>query len=120
MMRSLTLLLLLLAQTPQDDSASIKLFEEKIGPILAARCAKCHGAEAPKAKGGLRLDSREAAVKGGDSGPALVPGKPEESNLMKAVLWGDPDFRMPPKEKLPAGEIELLRQWIAGGAAWST
>src|SRR5438477_11691588 len=112
MMRSLTLLLLLLAQPPQDDSASIKLFEEKVGPILAARCSKCHGAEAPKAKGGLRLDSREAALKGGDTGPALVPGEPDQSLLVKAVSWADPDLQMPPKVKMPAAELELLRQWV--------
>jgi hypothetical protein len=104
----------------QDESASARLYEEKIGPILAARCFKCHGPEAPKAKGGLRLDTREAALKGGDTGPALVPGKPAESLLVKAVTWADPDLQMPPKEKMPAGEIELLRQWVSGGAAWST
>jgi len=103
----------------QDESASARLFEEKVGPILAARCGKCHGAEAPKAKGGLRLDCREAALKGGDTGPALVPGKPLESLLIKAVAWEDPDLKMPPKEKIPAAEVELLRQWVAGGAAWS-
>jgi hypothetical protein len=104
----------------QDDSASARLFEEKIGPIFAARCAKCHGPEAPKAKGGLRLDSRDAALRGGDSGPALVPGKPEQSLLMKAVGGEDPDLQMPPKEKMPAGEVALLRQWISSGAAWSS
>ncbi len=121
-MRTWILLPTLLCATSvvgQDDSASAKLYEEKIGPILAARCFKCHGPEAPKAKGGLRLDTREAALKGGDTGPALVPGKPGESLLVKAVTWDDPDLQMPPKEKMPAGEIELLRQWVAGGAAWS-
>src|SRR5437868_12746933 len=97
----------------QEDSAATKLFEEKVGPILSARCYKCHSAEAPKPKGGLRLDSREAALKGGDTGPSLVPGKPDQSLLLKAVHWEDPDLQMPPKEKLPAGEIALLREWIA-------
>src|SRR5262245_41209005 len=100
----------------QDDAAGAKLFEEKVGPILSARCFKCHGPEAPKPKAGLRLDSREAALKGGDSGPALVPGKPEQSALFKAVSGRDPDLQMPPKEKMPAGEIEVLRQWILLGA----
>jgi hypothetical protein len=65
----------------QDDSASAKLYEEKIGPILAARCVKCHGAEAPKAKGGLRLDTREAALKGRRYRPGARAGKPDESLL---------------------------------------
>src|SRR6185503_11353247 len=112
-------LLLVTSVTGQDDLASAKLYEEKVGPILAARCFKCHSAEAPKPKGGLRLDSRDAALKGGDTGPSLVPGKPEESLLLKAVRGEDPDFQMPPKEKMPAGEIDLLKQWIASGAAWS-
>src|SRR5437762_9928785 len=103
----------------QEDSATTKLFEEKVGPILVARCFKCHSAEAPKPKGGLRLDSRDAALKGGDNGPALVPGKTDQSLLLKAVSWDDPEFQMPPKEKLPAAEIEILKQWIAKGALWS-
>ena len=116
---SLPAILVATALAGQEESASTRLFEEKIGPILAARCFKCHGPEAPKPKGGLRLDSREAALKGGDTGPAFVPGKPQESLLLKAVAWSDPDLRMPPKEKMPAAEVELLRQWVAGGAAWS-
>jgi hypothetical protein len=104
---------------PQSDPDGVKLFEEKVGPILSARCFKCHSAEAPKPKAGLRLDSREAALKGGDGGPALVPGKPEQSAMIKAVTWEDPDLQMPPKEKMPAGEIEILRQWVAKGAPWS-
>jgi hypothetical protein len=121
-MRSFLLGLMLLtgpAAAGQEDPSGGKLFEEKVGPILSARCYKCHSADAPKPKGGLRLDSREAALKGGDGGPALVPGRPQESLLFKGVTWDDPDFQMPPKEKMPAGEIEILRQWIAGGAPWS-
>src|SRR5688572_6660462 len=121
-MRFWTLVLALLAAPAvvgQDDAAGVKLFEEKVGPILSARCYKCHGPEAPKAKAGLRLDTREAALKGGDGGPALVPGKPDQSALFKAVTWENPDLQMPPKEKMPAGEIEILRQWIALGAPWS-
>ena len=67
---------LLLLRAPavvgQDDAAGVKLFEEKVGPILQARCFKCHGPQTPKPKAGLRLDSREAALKGGDGGPAIV------------------------------------------------
>src|SRR4029077_20488301 len=70
-------------------------------------------------KGGLLLDARAAALKGGDTGPALVPGKPEESLLLKAVRWEDPDLKMPPKEKMPAAEADLLKEWISKGAPWS-
>src|SRR4029453_9668637 len=109
-MRSWILVLALLmapAVAGQDDPAAVKLFEEKVGPILSARCFKCHSAEAPTPKGGLRLDSREAALKGGDGGPALVPGKPDQSLLIKGISWDDPDFQMPPKEKMPAGEVDV-------------
>src|SRR6516162_3774710 len=91
------LLLISASASSRDDAEGERLFREKIAPLLSARCAKCHGAEAPKAKGGLRIDAREALLKGGDTGPALVPGKPDESLLMKAVGWEDADLRMPPK-----------------------
>jgi hypothetical protein len=113
------LFLLVPAAAPQDDAAGVKLFEEKIAPLLAARCYKCHSGEAAKPKGALRVDSRDALLKGGETGPALVPGKPVESLLMKAVGWEDADLKMPPKERMPAAEVELLRQWITKGAPWS-
>ena len=69
--------------------------------MLANNCYKCHSAEAEKVKGGLLLDTREALLKGGDTGPAIVPGDPEKSLLIKAVRYTDPDLQMPPKgEKL--------------------
>src|SRR5689334_7130128 len=74
-------------------------FETRIRPLLAERCWKCHGAE--KQWSGLRLDSRAGALKGGDNGPAVVPGKPEESVLLTAVRHEDELLKMPPKaEKL--------------------
>jgi hypothetical protein len=113
------LLLLSLPACPQGDAEGVRLFEEKVAPLLAARCYKCHSAEAPKPKGALRVDSREALLKGGDTGPALVPGDAAKSLLIRAVTGEDPDLRMPPKEKMPAAEVALLRQWIAAGAPWS-
>jgi len=113
------LILLLPAASPQEDPAALKHFEEKVAPLLAARCYKCHSAESPKPKGGLRVDSREALLKGGELGPSIVPGNVEKSTLMRAVGWADPDLQMPPKEKIPAAEIEILRKWIAAGAPWS-
>ncbi len=105
-------------QDPAPDPKQVEIFESKVRPLLAARCFKCHSAEAPKPKGGLRLDSRAAALKGGDDGPAVVPGDLEKSLLVTHVTSKDPDVRMPPKEALPAGEIEILVQWIKSGAAW--
>jgi hypothetical protein len=115
----LALLPLGLSQTQARDNADEKaFFESKVRPLLVARCFKCHSAESPKPKGGLRLDSREAILKGGNAGPALVPGNPEKSLLLAAAKWADPDLRMPPKERLPEGEVEILSQWIRKGAPW--
>lgn len=89
-------------------------FENYVRPLLVEKCQSCHG---EKAKGGLRLNSREALLKGGDSGPAMEPGRPEKSLIVKAIQYED-ELRMPPKGKLSAGEIEKLKQWIARGAPW--
>src|SRR5437899_3854971 len=80
-----------------------EFFERKIRPVLAEHCYKCHSADAEKAKklkGGLRLDTRDGLRKGGDSGPAVVPGKVDDSRLVKALRY-DGDLKMPPKAKLP-------------------
>ncbi len=100
-----------------SQSADFELFETKIRPLLAARCYECHSARAEKLKGGLRLDTRDALRKGGDSGPAVAPGKPDESLLIEAVRY-DGDFQMPPKGKLPDAEIALLVEWVRRGAAF--
>lgn len=93
-------------------------FETKIRPLLAEKCYSCHGEE--KAKGGLRLDHIDAITKGGESGPALVKGAPEESLLIEAVLRSNPDFSMPPKdaEALSEAQITNLKKWITMGAPW--
>ncbi|QEH35519.1 Planctomycete cytochrome C [Aquisphaera giovannonii] len=90
-------------------------FERSVRPLLVERCQKCHGAG--KSSGGLRLDSREAILKGGDTGPAAVEGKPDESLIVQAIEQRD-ELRMPPKGKLEAREIAVLRRWIEKGAAW--
>ena len=95
--------------------AKTDFFESKIRPVLATHCFECHG---HKDKGGLKLDSREAILQGGDSGPAIVPGKPQKSLLMTAVQHADPDLEMPPKKKLPLEVIADLSQWIYDGAVW--
>jgi hypothetical protein len=93
-----------------------EFFTSKIEPILKQRCFECHSHE-KKMKGGLTLDSRSGWEQGGDSGPAIVVGKPEESLLIKMVRWSDDEHQMPPKEKLPAAEIALLEEWVKRGAA---
>jgi hypothetical protein len=100
-----------------SDPAGIDFFEKKIRPVLVEHCYSCHtSVDGKKPKGDLTLDTRAAILKGGETGPALVPGKPAESLLIKAVRYADPDFRMPPKGKLPAEAIADLEKWIAMGA----
>jgi hypothetical protein len=92
----------------------LSFFESKVRPLLVQRCYECHGEK--KQKGGLRLDSRAGWQKGGDTGPALTPGKPDESLLIKAVRHADPDLQMPPKETLTESEIQTLVEWVRLGA----
>ncbi|MFM2166414.1 MAG: hypothetical protein RIS79_785, partial [Verrucomicrobiota bacterium] len=91
------------------------MFVSKIEPILKQRCFECHSHE-KKIKGGLALDSKSGWEKGGESGPAIVPGKPEVSLLIQAVSHVEKDLKMPPKQMLPASEIALLTEWVSQGA----
>ncbi|MEQ1859624.1 MAG: PSD1 and planctomycete cytochrome C domain-containing protein [Chthoniobacteraceae bacterium] len=92
-----------------------EFFEMKVRPLLVERCYECHST-GKKTKGGLALDSRAGWQKGGDTGPALVPGKPDDSLLIKAVSYGDPDLSMPPKKKLSDAEVATLVEWVKMGA----
>ena len=100
------------AQTPD-----IEFFESKIRPVLAQKCYGCHNSKMPAPMGSLVLDSKEGLLKGGVSGPAIVPGKPAESHLLKAMSYGDPRAQMPPSGKLPDAVLADFEQWIARGAA---
>lgn len=97
-------------------------FQKSIRPILAENCWHCHGADEAARRGNLRLDHREGALAKGESGrPAIIPGQPEASELLRRVTSHDPDELMPPPDqprRPTAADIELLRQWIAEGAAW--
>ena len=97
------------------EADGIAFFESKIRPLLIERCLECHATDT-KQKGGLLLDSREALRKGGESGPAIVPGDAEKSLLIRAVRHADRDLLMPPKKKLSDAEIAALTQWVAMGA----
>ena len=96
--------------------AQLDFFENKIRPVLGDHCYKCHSTFAEKIKGGLLLDSREALLKGGDSGKAIVPGDPDASLLIKAVRYTDPDLQMPKDKKLDDDQIADLVKWVKMGA----
>src|SRR4051812_22123417 len=87
----------LLSAAAAPTSAQVEFFENKIRPIFAEHCYKCHSDGAEKVKGGLRLDTPEGVLKGGSSGPLLVSGDVDGSLLIKAVRYTDPDLQMPPK-----------------------
>src|ERR1700678_1992495 len=91
--------------TPEQKA----FFDNKIKPLLTDKCYKCHSAEAGKNKGGLLLDSHEASLKGGDTGPAVTPGDVSKSLLITAISYKDKDLQMPPKgEKLSDQQIADL------------
>ena len=94
----------------------VEFFEKNVRPIFIERCYECHSSESKKLKGGLRLDSKHGWSVGGDTGPAIVPGDPDASLVIKAVRHEIPDLEMPPKERLPAHEIDALVKWIKMGA----
>jgi hypothetical protein len=99
------------------DSAGIEFFEKNIRPILVENCYKCHSKDAEKLKGNLLLDTREGVLKGGDTGPAIVPGQPDKSLLIQAVRYTNSDLQMPPKnKKLSTEQIADLEHWVKIGA----
>jgi Protein of unknown function (DUF1553)/Protein of unknown function (DUF1549)/Planctomycete cytochrome C len=113
-------LLLGLLTEPSGRAADpdIEFFEKKIRPVLTEHCFKCHSAEAEKAgklKGRLLLDSRDGVLKGGETGPAIVTGKPAESRLIQALRY-DGDVRMPPNGRLPDAVVTDFEKWVKVGA----
>ena len=94
-------------ERPRQDGAAVEFFEKKVRPLLADNCYNCHSANT-NAKGGLRTDDRNGLLQGGNSGPAVVPGKPEESLLLQAVRHKDGAPKMPPKKRLTAREVAVL------------
>ncbi len=95
---------------------AVEFFEKKVRPVLIEHCFRCHGPG--KKKGSLSLESREGLLKGGDSGPAIVAGRPEQSRLIEAIRYRNVELQMPPRGKLPESTIRDLTEWVRQGAAW--
>ncbi len=115
---------ILLATVRAEDGASpsftaeqVRFYETQVRPILETHCLKCHGG-AGKVKGGLRLDSRAAVLKGGELGPAVTPEQPDQSLMLQAVRYEE--LEMPPGGKLPAGEQAILTRWVKEGLPWGS
>ena len=96
----------------------VEFFENKIRPVLAQHCYKCHSTQSKKLKSELYLDNRERALQGGESGPSIIPGKADSSLLYRAVLYKEESLEMPPTRKLPDAVIADFKQWIDMGAPW--
>jgi hypothetical protein len=104
-------------RAPKSFTAEqVRFFEEKVRPILKARCLDCHGG-GKKIRGGFRLDDRSAVLKGGDLGPAVRLDRPEESLLVRAIHYEE--LEMPPAGKLPASEVDVLTRWVKEGLPWA-
>ncbi len=104
------------AQKPLSPQA-VQFFETKVRPVLAEHCFKCHG-DVKRPKGALRVDSLAGLLTGGDQGPALVPGNPEKSLLIRAITYDDKELKMPPAKKLTRAQINDLADWVKLGAPW--
>jgi mono/diheme cytochrome c family protein len=105
----------LVAQAQPQHPASAKVdYEKDVQPLLAQNCYGCHGPEVQQS--GLRLDRRQPALRGGDYGPVIIPGKSSESKLIRRLVDGDGGLQMPPSGALTPDEINVLRAWIDQGA----
>ncbi|MGN6545517.1 MAG: PSD1 and planctomycete cytochrome C domain-containing protein [Aureliella sp.] len=102
------------ADKPTDDAAGVEFFEKQVRPLLVQHCYECHAGS--EESGGLLVDAREHLLAGGDSGPAIVPGKPDKSLLIEAVSYKNQDLQMPPQSRLSDAEIATLTEWIERGA----
>jgi len=107
-----------LARADGPDAAAFEFFEKQVRPVLIDNCYRCHSDAKDKPKGKLRVDSRAAILRGGDSGPAAVPGKPAESLLIKAIEHKIDKLKMPRDGKLKDSEIAVLTKWVEMGLPW--
>src|SRR5262245_22791900 len=104
-----------IAAAPQ--SASIDHFEKKVRPVLASHCYACHSKSAPSPQGGLLLDSNQGIRRGGNSGPAIQPGDPVNSLLIRAIRHTDKKLKMPPGDPLSPEVVSDFELWIREGAS---
>src|SRR5262245_44693081 len=114
---SLPLSLLAASKLPAPATMQVD-FKQHVQPILAAKCHSCHGSKVQQS--GLRLDKRQNALRGGDYGPVILPGKSAESKLIKRLVDGDGGMQMPPTGPLSPEDVGILRAWIDQGADFRT
>ncbi len=107
---------LFLLRSAFGDDTPETFFELKVRPVLVTNCLPCHGGK--KTNSGLKVDSRDALLRGGDRGPAIVPGEPGKSLLITAIRRIDDDLEMPPDRALPEESTKALTEWVARGASW--
>src|SRR5215831_17476860 len=103
------------AQTAAAGKDAGEFFETHVRPVLAKNCFACH---TNSKMGGLQLDSRDHLLKGGNDGPVVVPGDPDQSVLIQAVRQTNERFKMPPGAKLKQDEVDDLAAWVKAGATW--
>jgi hypothetical protein len=113
---AVTLAILGAAISLPAQTADFTLFETKIRPVLTTKCYGCHSSKLKSPMGGLALDTKTGLLAGGATGKVIVPGKPQESRLLKALSYSDPNLQMPPTGKLSDTVIADFEQWIAAGA----
>jgi hypothetical protein len=116
---AILLALFVSASSVRAQPPDIEFFESKVRPILVQHCHECHSVQSKRKRNGkLHLDSQAAILKGGESGPAVVPGEPKKSRLVTAIHYGNIDMQMPPRGKLPERDIAILEEWIRRGAVY--
>lgn len=113
---SMLSLLSLAADAPPSDPAGTAFFEARIRPVLATRCFPCHSAQAKPIRAGLRLDLRSGLRDGGLSGPAVIPGNPDDSLLNRVLEGSSETGTMPPTGRLPDATLDDFRRWVRLGA----
>lgn len=105
-----------IARADDETDDRSEYFETWIRPVLIDRCYECHSAEADEQQGGLQLDSAKGLLEGGDSGPAVAPGEPENSLILEVLSYSNLDLQMPPDERLSKDVVDRFRKWIEDGA----